>query len=1260
MFEIERLTDDLVKVVILRMYNEMVDERDLVTWLARYCGVRGSPTKVLDIDGIWTGSCRVPVRLVEDPEGYGGVRHLPSMVVLGENRGLVHDQGQPRLCRRCGAHGHLAEASKVVVCFKCRELGHSGSECTAGRKCNLCGLGSHMFRDCPDSFANKLKKSFNTYRAQVTGAGNGQGGTRPSKAPEEEGREGGPTGPVAGPEGTVGQGVEREVSEGPESDSSASLVTVGSQPMGASEEEMVVEGGTLKRSAEDSGGEEGAHAEKKGRGGEEAPGCFVGASLSDSMSGVSSPASPDVSPNQSPYVGETMSTPGAVPPTDPGGGVVQTSSACRSAACLSAPLMGSGRGSGRTEHHSGVAQRRTRQTVWRFWSATEVWRWWGARVVLSKDKTSTFLRDVAGDCRMVDVFRSLHPGREGFTWASADGSRASRIDFLFARGFVGVSASLAPVFFTDHSLLLCSLAVGPGVSVGRGAWRLNCSLLENQVVREAFRAQYAHWQTLQGLYGSRAEWWEEVKGRVKCFFVVMGKERRAKERKVWAGLQRRLNRYFSLLHGGFDFRAEVEGVKREMAAIAARRSQSIIFRSKEREVDEGETCSRFFFQKVMARGTLMKGLKGRDGVTLTSTEGQKKVVEGFFSDLFGEKAPLPDRLTDVLNFVDRTVGDGGSLEADLNPEDVTDALHSFKKGKAPGLDGLPLEFYLTFWDIVEPDLTIVFGEFDGVGRLPDSFRTGVVTLIFKKELLAQVLRRDAWISGLGIPGSGGMEARCILYMDDVTVCCTDVTSVGRVLDRTEWFGRASGDRLNRDKTTMKVYGRWTETDLRDLPLTVTADSVRILGVNFDSEGLGGGNLEGIFKNVERKLQFWRLRKLTFEGKIGREPMCPVRGMALGQAEEVWKAVADPDLLNRHRDLAWLVAHGVLPVRAVMHARRLAQTAECPRAGCGGEETVFHALWDCGVAQELWRAAQPADGTVLGPGSRAGLRDDARRRWRGVPGGLQVESSVAGHVLLCGGPLDSKNVVRNGAQRTVPAGNLEAGLQSHKDLYGAGRSALGQRGGAGQMGVCSLDSDGHGQGGPDRWIASAFVLEQRDWVQGGRRLEVIRELPGCLSTLRSLILGGDFNLCLDGGGGGVGEETTDHSARALKKMIGDFALIDVFWTVHSGDAGYTWRNSRGAVSRLDYIFVGGGICGVKCVLLPSWASDHDMLQVSLPTDGPKWGSGFWRLNTLLLEADAFKAVFTSFYPSVRALRPMYTSAVEWWEAAKSRFATFCRR
>ncbi|KAJ8351007.1 hypothetical protein AAFF_G00165500, partial [Aldrovandia affinis] len=67
----------------------------------------------------------------------------------------------------------------------------------------------------------------------------------------------------------------------------------------------------------------------------------------------------------------------------------------------------------------------------------------------------------------------------------------------------------------------------------------------------------------------------------------------------------------------------------------------------------------------------------------------------------------------------------------------------------------------------------------------------------------------------------------------------------------------------------------------------------------------------------------------------------------------------------------------------------------------------------------------------------------------------------------------------------------------------------------------------------------------------------------------------------------------------------------------------------------------------------------MLQVSAHGRA-EVGSGFWRLNTLLLEADAFKAAFTSFYRSVRTLRSMYASVVEWWEAAKCRFAKFCRR
>uniref|UniRef100_A0AAV2KHX4 Reverse transcriptase zinc-binding domain-containing protein n=1 Tax=Knipowitschia caucasica TaxID=637954 RepID=A0AAV2KHX4_KNICA len=111
-----------------------------------------------------------------------------------------------------------------------------------------------------------------------------------------------------------------------------------------------------------------------------------------------------------------------------------------------------------------------------------------------------------------------------------------------------------------------------------------------------------------------------------------------------------------------------------------------------------------------------------------------------------------------------------------------------------------------------------------------------------------------------------------------------------------------------------------------------------------------------FNLEQEELQVLTKHRLLISCVQGREPVSSVRGLAIGEPSQVWRNVNHPALPNRLRDLSWMVAHEVLPVRSVMHSRGLLQSATCPRPGCGAPESVRHLLWECSAAVDQWAIA----------------------------------------------------------------------------------------------------------------------------------------------------------------------------------------------------------------------------------------------------------------------------------------------------------------
>lgn len=136
--------------LVVQMYNPFVRDAEVVAFLARYCEVLSEGVKQTNVLGTFNGQRKYFVRLRQDAEGVGGVKHPPQMFSIGSNRGVLWYPGQPLFCRNCFSFGHRREDCVAgQVCRNCYQPGHFMSECPAGRACHLCGSRDHLARQCP-------------------------------------------------------------------------------------------------------------------------------------------------------------------------------------------------------------------------------------------------------------------------------------------------------------------------------------------------------------------------------------------------------------------------------------------------------------------------------------------------------------------------------------------------------------------------------------------------------------------------------------------------------------------------------------------------------------------------------------------------------------------------------------------------------------------------------------------------------------------------------------------------------------------------------------------------------------------------------------------------------------------------------------------------------------------------------------------------------------------------------------------------------
>lgn len=156
-----------------------------------------------------------------------------------------------------------------------------------------------------------------------------------------------------------------------------------------------------------------------------------------------------------------------------------------------------------------------------------------------------------------------------------------RLDYFFiTQGIEIKELRILPCWCSDHEMVLVTI-VNNEVNMGKGCWKINISLLEDDIFKKEFKDFYKLWQEFKVGYVSLLEWWEVLKIEIAGFCIRYTEKKRRQERKeIWRD-NNRLQKIMANRNGGFEVREEeIPEIKGKIKRYYIKKAKEFAFLAK--------------------------------------------------------------------------------------------------------------------------------------------------------------------------------------------------------------------------------------------------------------------------------------------------------------------------------------------------------------------------------------------------------------------------------------------------------------------------------------------------------------------------------------------------------------------------------------------------------------------------------------------------------------------------------------------------------
>lgn len=313
---------------------------------------------------------------------------------------------------------------------------------------------------------------------------------------------------------------------------------------------------------------------------------------------------------------------------------------------------------------------------------------------------SSALRELVDNNGLLDIWRFLKPNTEGYTFNAQRCS--SRLDrFYLSTEYIRRAKEVHLIdTFSDHRGIMVKLKLELTPSYPP-YWRFDNAMLNDKSFIEPLKSLIAQ---VAAEENDPIPKWESIKREVKEFSILY---------KSWSQLSttERFNR-----------QQYISYAEKLIATLGWDSLMAVDTPATNHLAKWATKCRPKPLKELLANGTL-----------LSDPSSLRKYIHAYFAA--SHKANESSMITsdiispNVTQSLDEQQRD--YLDAPLNTTDFSDALKSLSKKKAPGVDGLTLEFYLLFWEVLKKPLADMATASFQRGCLPRTTSTSVITLMSK-------------------------------------------------------------------------------------------------------------------------------------------------------------------------------------------------------------------------------------------------------------------------------------------------------------------------------------------------------------------------------------------------------------------------------------------------------------------------------------------------------------------------------------------------